>query len=132
MAKGKLKVSTPPFKPLRKKAKRGFKGHPLATLMLYGPDDKKATKVAVGIILEEGGEVVELRRWSHPVEVRTDALIAREIQQFIIEAGVKTVVMTDRINGCPHEEGIDYEGETCPMYGPFWAGRDRWTGEVIN
>jgi hypothetical protein len=22
--------------------------------------------------------------------------------------------MTDRIIGCPHEEGIDYEGATCP------------------
>jgi hypothetical protein len=34
--------------------------------------------------------------------------------------------MTDQIIGCPHEEGIDYEGATCPAC-PFWAGRDRWT-----
>jgi hypothetical protein len=44
---------------------------------------------------------------------------------------VKTVAMTDRIIGCPHEEGIDYEGPVCP-HCPFWANRDRWTGEVIH
>jgi hypothetical protein len=26
--------------------------------------------------------------------------------------GVRSAVMTDRIIGCPHEEGIDYEGTT--------------------
>src|SRR4051812_9319014 len=41
------------------------------------------------------------------------------------------VVMTDRIIGCPHEEGIDYEGTTCPTC-PFWAGRDRWTGKRLH
>jgi hypothetical protein len=36
-----------------------------------------------------------------------------------------------RIIGCPHEEGIDYEGATCPAC-PFWAGRDRWTGKRLH
>jgi hypothetical protein len=31
----------------------------------------------------------------------------------------------------PHEEGIDYEGATCPAC-PFWAGRDRWTGTRLH
>jgi hypothetical protein len=32
----------------------------------------------------------------------------------------------------PHEEGIDYpEGKTCPQC-PFWASRDRWTGESLS
>jgi hypothetical protein len=48
---------------------------------------------------------------------------------FIAEAGALSVVITDRIVGCPHEEGIDYQGPTCPA-GPFWAGRDRWTGQA--
>jgi len=124
-------TKTPPFKPLRKKAKRGFRGYPVATLMLYGPDDKTATKVAVGIILGEREEPSELRRWIRTVDVRSDIGVAREIRLFISEAGVKTVVMTERINGCPHEEGIDYQGSTCPMC-PFWATRDRWTGQPIN
>jgi len=48
-----------------------------------------------------------------------------------IDTGAKSVVMTDRIIGCPHEEGIDYEGSTCPDC-PFWVGRDRWTGKRLQ
>ncbi len=123
--------TNPPFHAIQKKAKRGFKGYPLATLMFYGPDDKRATKVSVGIILGEGQPVAEMRRWSHPQDVRSDFGVAREIREFMTAAAVKSVVMTGQINGCPHEEGIDYEGEVCPRC-PFWAGRDRWTGKVIN
>jgi hypothetical protein len=54
-----------------------------------------------------------------------------EVLRFIENHDVKTVVMTDRIIGCPHEEGTDYEGPTCPMC-PFWANRDRWTGEIVH
>jgi hypothetical protein len=53
------------------------------------------------------------------------------ILEFIGRFEVKTVAMTDRIIGCPHEEGIDYEGPVCP-HCPFWANRNRWTGEVIH
>ncbi len=59
------------------------------------------------------------------------ALALPEIREFMIAAAVKSVVITGEINGCPHEEGIDYEGEVCPRC-PFWAGRDRWSGKVIN
>jgi hypothetical protein len=46
--------------------------------------------------------------------------------------GVKSVVMTDRIIGCPHEQGADYpEGDVCPQC-PFWAHRDRWTGDIVQ
>jgi Protein of unknown function (DUF1186) len=39
---------------------------------------------------------------------------------------------TDRIIGCPHEEGIDYPlGRACPQC-PFWAGIDRFTQEPIS
>jgi hypothetical protein len=30
---------------LSKKVKKGFKGYPIATIALYGPTDKKATKL---------------------------------------------------------------------------------------
>ncbi len=40
--------------------------------------------------------------------------------------------MTGAIIGCPHEEGIDYpDGEVCPQC-PFWARRDRFTGELLQ
>src|SRR6516162_4849664 len=34
-------------KRLSKRAKRGFRGYPLATVALYGPDDRTATKLAI-------------------------------------------------------------------------------------
>ncbi len=119
--------------PLRKKARRGFRGYPVATVAFYGPDDTHATKVAVGIVAAEGAQAEALERWfAEERDVRSDPAIGRAILDFIQRHGVKSVVMTDRIIGCPHEEGVDYpEGQACPRC-PFWAHRDRWTGEVVH
>jgi hypothetical protein len=120
------------LKYLRKKAKQGLRGHPLATIIFYGPDDRRATKVAVGIVLQSGEEPAEMGRWLATAgDVREDPVIAEEIRRFITARGVRTVAMADRIFGCPHEEGIDYEGRTCPKC-PFWAGRDRATGRMLQ
>src|SRR5215472_17150083 len=119
-------------KRLSKRAKRGFRGYPIATVALYGPDDTRATKLAVGIVPAEYAEATDLRRWfSEGADIRNDAGLAEEVLAFIDAAGAKSVVMTDRIIGCPHEEGIDYQGPTCPSC-PFWAGRDRWTGRRLH
>jgi hypothetical protein len=116
--------------PLKKKTRRGFHGFPVATIAWYGPDDQRASKVAVGIIIEDGGEPQALERWfSKDQDIRQDRVIGAEIHQFIRSHGVKSVVASDGIMGCPHEEGIDYpDGQTCPEC-PFWAGRDRLAGE---
>lgn len=128
-----MKTKRPKRSPLWKQAKKGFRGYPLATVAYYGPDNKLATKVAVGIIAKEDGEVAMMHRWvSDHNDVRFDQGIHQEILEFIKSKGVRSVVITDRIIGCPHEEGIDYpEGEKCP-HCPFWANRDRWTGEVLR
>ena len=120
-------------KSLGKKAKRGFRGYPVATVAFYGPDDKRASKVAVGIAREENGEVTALERWfSEEEDVRIELSIIHAILKFIGSQGVRSVAMADRIIGCPHEEGIDYpEGQKCPRC-PFWAARDRWSGEIIH
>ena len=116
-------------KRLDKRAKKGFRGYPVATVALDGPDDTMATKLAVGIVPAENAEVTDLQRWfSEGCDIRNDVVVAEEVLAFIADTGAKSVVMTDRIIGCPHEEGIDYEGSTCPDC-PFWAGRDRWTGK---
>lgn len=114
-----------------KKRKKGFRGYPVATVAFYGPDDQRASKVAVAIVATEGGTPDPLQRWlSDTSDVRTDPLIMEALLRFIEEHGAKTVVSPNRIIGCPHEEGIDYpEGEKCPQC-PFWANRDRWTGEI--
>ena len=46
------------------------------------------------------------------------------------EHGALSVAMADGIIGCPHQEGIDYEGEWRPVC-EFWRGRDR-TGKLIS
>ncbi len=38
-------------KRLTKKAKKGFRGFPVATVAFYGPDNRRASKLTVGIVL---------------------------------------------------------------------------------
>jgi hypothetical protein len=49
------------LKRLHKKAKRGLRGWPLATIAFYGPNLSQATKAAVGIIPSENAEAEEMR-----------------------------------------------------------------------
>jgi hypothetical protein len=120
------------LKPLHKKARKGMRGWPVATIAFYGPNLSQATKVAVGIVPSENAEVKTMRDWKvERGDVRTDPGIAREILDFIQEQGALSVAMTGGIIGCPHQEGIDYEGEWCPVC-TFWQGRDRFTGKMIQ
>jgi hypothetical protein len=118
---------------LRIKRKRKRVRYPAATIAFYGPTDEFASKVAVGIVLGPEQDPDDLRRWfSDTNDVRNDPAIGEQIAAFLKEWGVKTSVMTDGIIGCPHEEGTDYpEGGVCPQC-PFWANRDRWTGELLD
>ena len=118
---------------LEKKSHRKA-GYPIATIAYYGVDDKFASKVVVGIVLsEKDDDVAFMEKWfGTNTDVRYDTEIKVKIVNFLEQHNVYRVVMVDRIFGCPHEEGIDYpEDEKCP-HCPFWANRDRWTGETIN
>jgi hypothetical protein len=118
-------------KRIGKKARRGFRGWPTATIAFYGPDLGRASKVAVCIFRFEGDEDGDMRAWlSDETDVRHDPAISLEILQFIEDHDARSVAMTDGIIGCPHQEGIDYEGEWCPVC-EFWKGRDRFTGELL-
>jgi hypothetical protein len=95
--------------------------YPIATIAYYGPDDRTATKIAVGIV-DQSQEVVAMKRWYGP-EVVTSREVKVEIDAFINKYKVKEVSITDGVLGCPHEEGIDFpEGEECPFC-PFWKGK---------
>ena len=97
-----------------------------------GPDANRASKVAVGIIASERAEVGEMRDWELDArDVRNDPGIAEEILDFIEAHDVLSVAMTYRIIGCPHQEGIDYQGQWRPVC-EFWKGRDRFTGERVH
>ena len=70
--------------PLKKKARRGFQGYPVATIAFYGPNDQSASKVAVGILSREDAEPEALERWfAKDRDIRTDSNTAREILEFL-------------------------------------------------
>jgi hypothetical protein len=51
------------LKRLRKKARKGLRGWPIATIAFYGPNLTQATKVAIGIVPSENAEPQEVRDW---------------------------------------------------------------------
>jgi hypothetical protein len=67
------------LKRLRKKARKGLRGWPIATIAFYGPNLSQATKVTVGIVPSENAEVEELRDWKvdYVTSVPTQALPGR-------------------------------------------------------
>src|SRR6266566_3714748 len=84
------------LKRLSKKARRGFRGWPIATVAFYGPNLSQATKVAVGIVPSENAEVEELRDWKvDRGDIRSDPDIARELLEFIQEHQVKSRCVTE-------------------------------------
>lgn len=116
-----------------KRARRGFRGYPVGTVAYYGPDDQRASKLVAAFIAAKGAEP-EMAKWYSrgDSDVRTDPEIIAEVLMFFEERAPKSVVMVDRIIGCPHEEGIDYpEGGYCPQC-EFWRNRDRFSGEVVQ
>jgi hypothetical protein len=129
-----MKIRNPNKNQFAKRAKKGFRGFPVGTIAFYGPTASHATKVAVGIMLRDGGEPAFLERWraDDDEDVRYDEDIGRKVTAFLREHAVLTVSSVDRIIGCPHEEGIDYpDGESCPEC-PFWRSKDRFTHETIH
>lgn len=127
-----MSLSKPLYSTLKKKAKRGFRGYPVATIAFYGPDATHGSKVAVGIIRQEGAEA-EMGRWfATDLDIRIDLSVSEAVLEFIKSHDVRSIVVADRIIGCPHEEGIDYPvGEKCVQC-PYWANRNRWSGEMIQ
>ena len=120
------------LKRLRKKAKKGLRGRPLATIAFYGPNLSQATKVAVGIVPSRDATADVMRAWTvEQGDIRADPHVASEILDFIAQHGALPVAMAGEIMGCPHQEGIDYEGEWCPVC-EFWHGRDRFTGKRVH
>ena len=65
------------LKRLRKKAKRGMRGWPVATIAFYGPNLNQATKVAVSVVPAENAEPTEMRDWNVDFgDIRTDPGVA--------------------------------------------------------
>jgi hypothetical protein len=78
-----------------------MRGYPVGTIAFYGPDNRRATKVAVGIIPARS-EPSEMRRWfGETGDVRVDETVFAEIVTFLREHKVQSVAMTEKILGCP-------------------------------
>src|SRR5471030_2697837 len=115
---------------LRSRSRRRGR-YPLATIAAYGPDATLATKLVVSVVKRPGRRGPSaVRTWTtQAVDVRHDPTIAADVASFVRQERAKETVTSDRIIGCPHEEGIDYPmGRACPRC-PFWAGIDRFTHE---
>lgn len=126
MAQGKYK------KLITKKARKGHKGYPVATVAFYGPTNNVATKLVCSIIKNEGAEPESMKKWISEKDLRKSEKVLGEVLEFIQANNAKTVGMMDSIIGCPHEEGIDYpDGESCPEC-KYWKGRDRFTHELLH
>ena len=112
---------------LRKKAKAGDQGFPRGTLAFYGPDDRKATKAVLGIFLHEGDEGTIYRYFSEEKDLRYKLDVQEDVLARLREHEVQTLIMVEKIFGCPHEEGVDYpNGKKCP-HCPYWATHDRYS-----
>ena len=115
-----------PISTLRKRARQGDRGFPKATLAFYGPDDKRASKAVLGIFLRDGDEGIIHRYFSEGADARYKIDIQESILARLREHDVHSLIMMEKIFGCPHEEGIDYPaGASCPQC-PFWKDRDRF------
>ena len=113
-------------KRLSKRAKRGFRGYPLATVALYGPDDRTATKLAVGIVPAEHADATELRRWfSEGADIRNDTDIAEEVRALVAAAGARSVVMTDKSSAARTKKASITKGQPVPC---AHSGRDAIVG----
>jgi hypothetical protein len=104
----------------------------IATIAHYGPDNTRASKVVV-TILDGKDQHIAARTWtSDDKDLRHDPATNADILAFTIQHGVAESATTDRIIGCPHQEGIDYPlGRVCPQC-PFWARIDRFTHEPLK
>jgi len=76
----------------------------------YGPNDTLATKVVVSVILTKNNQPDFLKRWlsEGDLDVRRDPTIGEQVLAFPKRYAPRSTVVTDRIIGCPHEEGTDY------------------------
>jgi hypothetical protein len=107
-----------------------MRGYPIGTVIFYGPDDRRATKGAAGVRVTDNVEPA-MRPWLVEArDARNEPGIMGQVVEYSEANGVLSVALVDRICGGPHQEGIDYEGDYCPVCA-FWIGRDRFTGKKL-
>jgi hypothetical protein len=95
--------------------------YPIGTLAYYGPDNQTCTRIIASVINAPNAKP-QFREWQD-IDVCENPQVASEIGDYFRLAGVKDVIMTEGVVGCPHDEGVDYSlGESCPEC-PFWQNQ---------
>jgi len=118
--KFKRRSTSPPAK----KARPGFRDYPVATIAFYGPDNTRASKVAIGIVRAEGADPEMTRLFTDEGDIRKDTEVNDQILKLLNLHAVQSVAVNEGIFGCPHEEGIDYPaGAACPQCPYLGASR---------
>ncbi len=93
---------------IQKRQRKPTREFPLATMVFYGPDDQRATKLAIAIIENDGEEPGVLDRWmSDKGDIRHDNQVRMETVEWLKAHAVQRVLVVDRILGCPHEDRSD-------------------------
>ncbi len=106
-------------------------GFPIATIAYYGPTDKFATKVAVGIA-DKTNKVVDLECWfSTTLDIRLDDEVCQQIVTFMERHRVQRAAITDRIIGCHMRKGPIIPKVKSAPSAPFGQS-GTWTGKTIN
>jgi len=75
-----MKIKSRSNNPLAKRARKGFRGFPVATVAFYGPDDQRASKLVIGIINHEGAEPKLCQWYSNISDLRAVPEIESEIK----------------------------------------------------
>ena len=95
--------------------------YPIGTVAMCGPDDETTTKIAAGVILNDGAEPI-MKPWV-ATDVMMNPEIQHELKDFFLQYGVKSFAISEGNMRCVHEEGLDFQqGEDCPFC-PFWKGK---------
>src|ERR1700722_13134118 len=89
-------------KRLSKKARRGFRGWPVATIAFYGPDLSRASKAAVGIIRTEGGDAEDLQTWlSDDTDLRRDPMVSQEVIASLSFMALRQSLWPNKLSAVP-------------------------------
>jgi hypothetical protein len=83
--------------------------YPLATISAYGPDNRRATKLVVGVLLRAGQKLANpMRSWSTDTgDVRNDPAIAVELADWLRNQGIKDTL---RLSNGPYLSAVPLLG----------------------
>jgi hypothetical protein len=111
--------------------------YPLGTLIAYGPDTRRATKLVASIIPSIDAEPSAIQRWHVKYgDIREDSDTILEVEAFFSAHEIASKIEAPEIFGCEHEEGIDYPlgsfCRKCAMWSALSHAKSHRTGKTLE